>query len=146
MLPDTPPLLTYSWKLRSRYGETDKMGYVYYGRYLEYFEVVRTEFIREAGLPYRTMEEQGIMMPVIESQVKYHQPVYYDALMDIRLMIFEKPITRLETWYQIFTEYEKPHVTGKVTLVFMNSETRRPVRAPLAFNQGIDRYVAKGME
>lgn len=122
------------------------MGYVYYGRYLEYFEVARSEFIREAGLPYRELEEQGVMMPVIETQIRYHQPVFYDSLMDIRLMLYEMPVTRLETWYQIFTDTDKPHVTGKVTLVFMNAETRRPVRAPEIFTEGINRYARRSTQ
>lgn len=69
--PDREPLIEYTHKLRSRYGETDKMGYVYYGRYLEYFEVARTEMIRSFGLSYRELEENGVMLPVIHSELEY---------------------------------------------------------------------------
>ena len=88
MFPDSNPLLTFTYQLRSRYSETDKMGYVYYGRYLEYFEVARTEMIRQAGFSYRDLEESGIMLPVIHSEIQYKQPIFYDERMDIRVLRF----------------------------------------------------------
>ena len=129
--PDKRPVHTYTHYLRSRYGETDKMGYVYYGRYLEYFEVARTEMIRSLGLPYSRMETDGIMLPVIEAAVEYRSPVHYDEEMGIRVSIFDVPQVRLVTWYEAMTERdEEPHAWGRVTLAFSDMETRRPCRAP----------------
>lgn len=138
MFPDNEPLLTFTYQLRSRYSETDKMGYVYYGRYLEYFEVARTEMIRQAGFSYRDLEESGIMLPVIHSEIQYKQPVFYDELMDIRVLLFDTPSVRLNTYYEIRTdEGRKLHTVGRVTLVFTSTDTRRPVRAPESFLNGI---------
>lgn len=132
--PDKDPLVEYTHVMRSRYGETDKMGYVYYGRYLEYFEVARTEMIRAGGLSYRDLENSGIMLPVIHAELEYKQPVYYDAEMHIRVTVFDIPSVRLYTFYELFThENAGVHVRGEVTLCFTNAETRRPCRAPDVF-------------
>lgn len=137
-LPDKKPLHTFTHHLRSRYSETDRMGYVYYGRYLEFFEVARTEMIRALGLPYRDLEEQGILLPVTHVETDYHAPVEYDQEMEIRVSIFEPPLVRLDTWYEVFTSTsEKAHVIGRVKLAFLDAQTRRPRRAPSNF---LDRF------
>ena len=130
-LPENDPVLQYIHTLRSRYGETDQMGYVYYGRYLEYFEVARTEMIRSLGFSYKKLEEQGVMLPVIYSQIEYKLPVFYDEEMKIEVSIFEKPLVRLETFYRVFTERsDSPNILGQVNLCFTDSQTRRPCKAP----------------
>jgi acyl-CoA thioester hydrolase len=132
--PDKKPLIEYTHILRSRYGETDKMGYVYYGRYLEYFEVARTEMIRNFGLSYRELEDKGVMLPVIHSEIDYKLPVYYDVEMKIKVLVFDIPGVRLQTFYEVTTEEsDNIHIIGEVSLCFMNSETRRPCRAPAEF-------------
>lgn len=134
MIPNSTPIYSYSHKLRSRYGETDQMGYVYYGRYLEYFEVARTEMIRSLGMPYTALEEKGIMLPVVHTEVDYKAPIYYDELMNIKVHLFTVPTVKLETYYEIYTDRsEKPHALGKVTLCFMKEENRKPCRAPENF-------------
>lgn len=139
--PDKQPLIEYTHVLRSRYGETDKMGYVYYGRYLEYFEVARTEMIRSFGLSYRELEDKGIMLPVIHSELEYKKPVYYDVEMKIRVLVYDMPGVRLQTYYQVLTdEGESPHVLGEVSLCFMDAETRRPCRAPEEFLERINMH------
>lgn len=134
MIPDKSPLYTFSHTMRSRYSETDQMGYVYYGRYLEYFEVARTEMIRSIGFPYRKLEDQGIMLPVVESHVKYKAPLFYDDEISINIQLFDIPTVKLGTYYQMFTKRsDHLHAIGKVVLCFMNEETRKPRRAPKAF-------------
>lgn len=141
MFPAGEPIYTYSHKLRSRYGETDQMGYVYYGRYLEYFEVARTEMIRSLGMPYTALEEQGVMLPVVRTEIDYKAPIYYDELMDVKVHLFSIPTVKLETYYEIFTERtEKAHALGKVTLCFMKEENRKPCRAPDNFLESLSRF------
>lgn len=130
--PDTEPVFTYTHTLRSRYGETDQMGYVYYGRYPEFFEVARTEMLRSVGLSYSKMEADGIMLPVISMEIDYKSPVYYDEKMRINVMLFEKPLVKLHTYYKIFTDRQtREHIRGKVSLCFMKSSSRRPTKAPV---------------
>lgn len=134
MIPDKEPLVRYFHQLRSRYGETDKMGYVYYGRYLEYFETARTEMIRSFGLSYRELEDHGIMLPVIHSEIMYKEPIYYDELMEIEVLVFDVPAVRLDTYYRIWTaDRARMHTLGRVTLVFTDLNTRRPIRCPKNF-------------
>lgn len=134
MIPDRAALYTFSHTMRSRYSETDQMGYVYYGRYLEYFEVARTEMIRSIGFPYRKLEEQGIMLPVVESHVKYKAPLFYDDEILIKIQLFDIPTVKLETYYQMFTaRSNRLHAIGKVVLCFMREDSRKPCRAPEAF-------------
>ena len=134
--PDKAPLLEYDYELRSRYSETDKMGYVYYGHYLAYFEAARTEMIRANGFSYRQMEEGGIMLPVIHSEVEYKAPVFYDELIIIRVKVFDVPSVRLQTFYEVIApERDQVCARGEVSLVFMNAETRRPCRAPEYFTK-----------
>lgn len=140
MFPNKEPIYSYTHQLRSRYGETDKMGYVYYGRYLEYFEESRTEMIRSFGFPYSKLEKNGIMLPVIHTAVDYKSPVFYDELMDIEVLLYEIPTVRLATYYKVYTDRkQKPHAEGKVDLCFMKENNRKPCRAP---NEFIDNLVA----
>jgi acyl-CoA thioester hydrolase len=70
--------------VRVRYAETDRMGVVYYANYLVWFEVGRTEWLRQSGWSYREMEGDGVGLPVIEAHCEYRQPVRYDDEVDIR--------------------------------------------------------------
>lgn len=79
----TPGRLVCS-RVRVRYADTDKMGVAYYANYLVWFEVGRTEWLREAGFTYREVEQAGIILPVIEAHCEYRQPARYDDEIDIR--------------------------------------------------------------
>ena len=138
MFPEKSPIYNYPHQLRSRYGETDQMGYVYYGRYLEYFEESRTEMIRSLGFPYTKLEDSGVMLPVVHTEVDYKAPVYYDELMSIEVLLFDIPSVKLETFYKVYTDRrEDPHILGKVVLCFMKEENRKPCRAPAAFTDNL---------
>lgn len=144
IIPDKPPLLDYTHTMRSRYGETDKMGYVYYGVYLEYFEVARTEMVRSMQLSYADLEEQGVMLPVVKAELEYKQPVYYDEKMHIRVSILDQPTVRLHTYYQVWTDRtERSHVNGHVALVFMDRSSRRPIRTPDIFKDRFEQAIRK---
>lgn len=150
-LPSGEPLLQFDHLLRSRYSETDQMGIVYYGRYLEFFEVARTEMIRSLGISYATLEQRGVMLPVVEASVRYLTPLLYDEAFMVRVKVFEPPTVRLETYYEVFGENittggqvpaadspsssqarqsSRPSAIGYVSLAFMDRHTRRPTRAP----------------
>lgn len=117
-------------QLRVRYGETDRMGYVYYGQYAEYFEVGRAELIRTLGITYKSVEEQGILMPVADLQIQYRRPALYDDLLTIRTTVPEMPRSSFLTEYEIRNEAGELLVTGRVRLAFIDRERMLPVRAP----------------
>lgn len=144
IIPDKAPLLTYTHTMRSRYGETDKMGYVYYGVYLEYFEVARTEMVRSMNLNYAELEDKGVMLPVVNAELEYKQPVYYDEKMQISVSIVDKPTVRLHTYYQVWTDRtSRSHVNGHVALVFMDRSSRRPIRTPDLFRGKFEQAIRK---
>ncbi len=90
--------------------------------------------IRSIGISYRDLEESGFMLPVVESQVKYKAPLFYDDLISIDVYLFDMPSIKLETWYEIYTERrQKPHAVGKVVLCFVDDVNRRPCEAPEEF-------------
>jgi Thioesterase superfamily. len=80
-------MYTYDAKIRVRYGETDKMGIVYYANYLNWFEIGRTEFFRSLGMTYKELEDNKIMLPVIETNCKYIWSAEYDDIIIIRTRI-----------------------------------------------------------
>jgi len=74
---------THRFTLRVRYADVDAMGYAYYAHYLRWFEIGRTEFLRDLGTTYRRVEEGGVLFPVTEAFVKYLSPARYDELIEI---------------------------------------------------------------
>jgi acyl-CoA thioester hydrolase len=116
--------------LRVRYAETDQMSYVYYGNYPQYFEVARVEALRALGLSYKEMEAQGIMLPVLNLEIKYIAPAKYDDLLIIKTCIPELPKTRILFEHEIFNEAGDLLTLGKVELVFVNIKSGKPNKAP----------------
>lgn len=126
-------MFTSETKIRVRYGETDQMGYVYYGNYAEFYEVARVEMLRKLGLTYKWMESTGIMMPVLELKCKYIKPAYYDDEITIKVMVKELPSTRIIFNYELYNEQGDLINLGETTLVFVNIETKRPTVGPAEF-------------
>ena len=116
--------------VRVRYGETDKMGYVYYGYYSLYYETARTEVIRELGLPYSELEARGIMLPVARMNVKYVLPAKYDELLRIVTEIPEVPNRFIKFRHEIYNPEDELINIAELTLLFMDDKTRSMSRAP----------------
>lgn len=121
--------------LRVRYGETDQMGYAYYGFYAMYYEVARVESLRQLGMTYKQLEETGVIMPVLENRSKYFAPARYDDLLRIVTTIHEKPGVRIRFAYEIFNESGKLINEGETLLVFINKATNKPCRPPEAMEK-----------
>lgn len=117
-------------QIRVRYGETDQMGYVYYGNYAQYFEVARVEWLRKLGISYKKLEEDGIMLPVIKLEVNYHKPAKYDDLLTIITKVDKKPSVRIEFNFEIYNEQKELLTTGFTSLVFIDIKRNRPTKAP----------------
>jgi len=115
---------------RVRYGETDQMGVVYYGNYAQYFEMGRTEWLRKLGVSYRWMEDNGIMLPVTELQIKYHKSATYDDVLRIETMLVKLPGIRITFTYRIYNEKNELLTSGTTTLVFIDKKTGKPILAP----------------
>ena len=117
-------------RVRVRYGETDRMGYCYYGNYALYFEEARVEALRSRGVVYRDLEDRGIGLPVRDFSIHYRSPALYDELLDIHTYIYRVDGSRLRFRYE--TKNEKGDVlnTSDTTLVFVDMDSGRPIRPP----------------
>lgn len=133
-------MFTSEVKLRVRYGETDRMGYAYYGNYAEYFEVARVEMLRELGMNYKDMEDNGIILPVYTFSVKYFKPAFYDDMLTIKCSIKELPKARITFYYETFNEKNELLNTAEVTLVFIDKKNNKPMGAPTEFTEKIKKY------
>ena len=133
-------MYTFETSIRVRYGETDQMGYVYYGNYPLYYEVGRTEMLRSLGLSYRSMEEDGIILPVHSMNIRYMEPAQYDDLLRLRVILKELPTAKIHFFYEIYNEQEKLMNTGETVMVFVNMQTRRPRKAPDELINALKKY------
>ena len=117
-------------KIRVRYGETDRMGFVYYGIYATYFEVARVECLRNIGINYKDMEDGGISLPVLEYKIKYIKPAFYDELLTIKIKIKDLPGVRIRFDYETINEAGAILNIAETTLVFVNTQTMKPCQIP----------------
>ncbi len=124
-------MFEYDWQLRVRYADTDQMGYVYYGKYAEYFEVGRVEALRSLGFRYRDLErDSGVMLPVASLEIKYRSPAKYDDLLTVRTRITSLPTRVISFEHEVLGEDGSLLTEGEVKLVFVNTRTGKSVKAP----------------
>lgn len=127
-------------KIRVRYAETDQMGYVYYGNYATYYEVARVEAFRSLGFLYSDMERDGVGMPVVHMETKYHGPARYDELLTVKVIIPEMPRARIRFLYEVTNEAGKLINDGETELVFMRMDNGRPTKPPATLKELLKKY------
>jgi acyl-CoA thioester hydrolase len=120
----------FSTKIRVRYSETDKMGFCYYGNYAQYFEVARVEALRELGIVYKNLEENGILLPVTEFSISFKQAAKYDDILEIKTVISKLEGTRITFQYEVFNETQVKLNHAETTLVFVDSHSMKPIPVP----------------
>ena len=127
--------------VRTRYSEVDRMGYVYYGNYATYFEVGRVEAMRVLGISYAELEEKGIMMPVIRYEIEYKKPAFYDEELTIVTRVKEVPRSRITFEYETWNAKGEMLNSAMTQLVFVDSKTMKPLRAPQVIRDAADKYL-----
>ena len=130
-------MYAHEYQIRVRYGETDQMGYLYYGRYADYYEIGRVEMLRALGLTYRDMEEKNrVMLPVASMETRYIRPARYDELLTVRTALRQFPTGKHMTFYvEVYNEAKKLVNGGKVRLVFVDMDTNHSIVAPAFFTK-----------
>jgi len=113
--------MIFEIEIRVRYGETDQMGFVYYGNYALYFEQARTEMLRNVGFTYKGMEEMGIMLPVVQMNTRFKLSAKYDDLITIKSYLKEKPNRKIVYFHEVYNEEKILLNKSEITLVFMNT-------------------------
>lgn len=127
-------------KVRVYYEDTDKMGVVYYGVYPRYYEVGRTEMIRQLGFSYKNMEESGILLPARSLNVNYLKSAYYDDLLTIRTIVEQLPKVKFPIKTEIYNQEGELINQGETVLAFFDANTNKPCRAPEYFLEAISKY------
>lgn len=120
----------FEFKVRVRYAETDQMGVVYHGNYAQYFEMGRVEWLRNLGVSYKWMEENGIMLPVVSLTMNYKKPARYDDELRVKTIMKSQTSVKIEFDYEIYNEANDLLTTGNSVLVFVDMKTGRPVLPP----------------
>jgi acyl-CoA thioester hydrolase len=137
-------MISHTSEIRVRYADTDKMQFVYNGKYLEYFEVGRTELLRSLGLPYSEVEKSGYQLPLLEAGVTYKNPAKYDDLILVKATVKELYSPKVHIEYLITRkETEEIIAEGFTTHVFMNAETKKAVRPPKIYIETLTPYFQK---
>lgn len=119
----------HNTQTRVRYKDTDRMGVVYYGNYLTFFEIGRAEYMRALGYPYSELEGKGSALAVIEASAKYHANVGYDELITVKTSVTDIGNVRLRFDYEIYSEDNTLLVTGFTVHACINND-RKPSRIP----------------
>ena len=120
----------FEFKVRVRYSETDQMGVVYHGNYAQYFEMGRVEWLRNIGLSYKWMEENGVMLPVVSLNVNYKKPARYDDLIMVKTIFKSQTSVKIEFDYEIYNEEMELLTIANSILVFVDMKTGRPTTPP----------------
>lgn len=127
--------------IRVRYAETDQMNVVYHGNYAQYFEVGRAEAIRQLGFTYKSMEQMGIIMPIVEWHAKFLRPAHYDDLLTVKTILKELPADhRIEFHQEVYNQQQKLLTTGRVVLYFLKASTREKNRMPEELRQKLQPF------
>jgi acyl-CoA thioester hydrolase len=120
----------FQFQVRVRYAETDQMAVVYHGNYAQYFEMGRVEWLRNMGVSYKWMEDNGVMLPVVSLTMNYKKPARYDDLLTVKTILKSQTSVKIEFDYEIYNEENELLTTGYSMLVFVNMKTGRPMLPP----------------
>jgi acyl-CoA thioester hydrolase len=123
-------MIYHQMQIRVRYSETDQMRVVYHGNYAQYFEIGRVEWLRDRGISYKWMEENGVMLPVVSLTMNYKKPARYDELLTLKTIMKNLSSVKIEFDYELYNEKEELLTTGNSILVFVDMKTGRPMAPP----------------
>lgn len=116
--------------VKVRYAETDQMGVVHHGNYPDYLEIARLDWLDTLGVSYKSMEKEGVMLPVYEMHFKYIKSALFDDTLKIVTKLKKIPSVKIEFDYEIYNQEEELLTSASTVLVFMDVQTRKPIRCP----------------
>ncbi len=133
-------LINSETKLTVRYSETDQMGIVHHGNYAQYLELARIDWLSRLGISYKSMEENGIMLPVFTLDLKFKKSAFFDDQLTVKTFLRKIPTVRIVFDYEIFNQHQELLTTASSTLVFVDSKTRKPIQCPPDLLEKIKNY------
>ncbi|MBP2833923.1 acyl-CoA thioesterase [Aquimarina sp. U1-2] len=122
--------ITSETKLKVRYSETDQMGVVHHGNYAQYLELARIDWLSRLGISYKSMEENGVMLPVYSLHLKFKKSAFFDDELTVKTSLTKIPTASITFDYQIFNDAQELLTIASTTLVFVDSTTRKPIACP----------------
>mgnify|MGYP000709299921 CR=1 FL=1 len=117
-------------KIRVRYSETDQMGVVYHGSYIPYFEIGRVEWLRNKGVSYKSLEEDGVALPIVSMHINYKKPARYDDLLTVTTKLRNYSGVKIEFDCEIRNENEELLTNAHFILVFVDIKLGKPIVPP----------------
>ena len=126
-------------EVRVRYSETDQMGVVYHGNYLPYFEIGRVEWLRNQGISYKSMEERGVALPIVNLSLNYKKSARYDDILTIKTTFKSQSSVKIEFDCEIRNEQKELLTTASFLLVFVDMKTGRATAAPEYIKEILDK-------
>ncbi|MFI3303369.1 MAG: thioesterase family protein [Rikenellaceae bacterium] len=126
-------MIRRSYEMRVWYVDTDQMGIVHHSNYIRYYEAARSDLMRDLGVSYAEMESRGVMMPILEVHSSYVASAKFDEMIRVEISLEQLPTARINFLYKIYNEEGVLLNTGSTVLGFLNSDSRRPTRAPRWF-------------
>ncbi len=134
-------MFTAITSIRIHYALTDQMGIVYHGHYAQFYEIGRTESIRQIGYTYKDIEAMGVHMPVVDLHIRFLRPAKYDDLISIKTTLRELPIHHKIVFHgEIFNEQDELLSTGDVTLYFMETKTMKRCEMPEVLRERLAKF------
>lgn len=133
-------LITSKTLLKVRYSETDQMGVVYHGNYAQYLELARIDWLSQLGVSYKSMEENGVMLPVFTLDFKFKKSAFFDDELIVKTSLRKIPTAKIVFDYEIFNKNNELLTTASTTLVFVDSKTRKPIPCPSYLLEKIKNY------
>ena len=131
--------MIFKHQLKVRYVETDQMGVVHHSNYPVFFEAARVHWLENFQLAYHLLERDGLIMPIYDLQVKYHEPAYFGDNLFVEVVLSDLGKVKLKFDYRIFNQHDKLITTGSTVLVFMSASTRKPIKCPQWLNEKLSK-------
>jgi acyl-CoA thioester hydrolase len=125
-------------EIRVRYAETDQMGVVHHGNYALYLEMARIEWLRKLGISYKSMEEEGIGLPVVSLSINFKKSALYDDVIKVKTQLKKQPTALVQFEYELTNQNEELLCTAEVVLAFMDMKTKKPTRPPKYFLEALE--------
>jgi len=132
--------ITSETSLRVRYAETDQMGVVHHGNYAQYLELARIDWLERLGISYKSMEEEGVMLPVFAMDFKFKKSAFFDDVLTIKTTLRNIPTVRIVFDFQIYNQNGELLTIASVTLVFMDSSSKKPISCPSYLLEILENY------
>lgn len=117
-------------ELSAGYSETDQMGFVHHSNYVKYFETARWELFRALAIPYKAVEEMGILLPVIKMEIEFIKPAFYDEKLSISVTASIVENSKLKFDYTIENEAGELITRAYTILAAIRKENKKATRIP----------------